>query len=310
MQEFDRLLDRVLSDDANPGLPEGFSMRFEQRLRAEKETTMNDVAWTGDLGFATVLGRRNESRSWGFWGAVMAHGFALALIVLLVSQRMAVVAPAKAVQASLLETPPPPLPPKLSAAGGGGGQKGPAPVSQGAPPKFAAEQIVPPKAPPLEEAKIHVEPTVNVQPDLKMAKNDMPNIGMPTSPLVGTSMGNGKGSGLGSGTGNGMGVGSGGNTGGGVYTIGGGVSAPRVIFQPDPEFTEEARKAKVSGNVLVAMQVDPTGHATHVHVLRGIGYGLDEKAAEAVREYRFKPAMKDGKPVTVQMNVEVTFTIF
>ena len=220
--------------------------------------------------------------------------------------------PVTPVNISLVEPPPPPLklPPKAVAMGGGGGQKGPTPVTRGNPPKFDPVQLNPPKAPPLEQPKINVPVTVNVQPDLKMAHIDSPNIGMPNSPLVGMSMGNGHGTGLGSGNGNGIGPGSGGNMGGGVERIGGLVSAPQVLFAPEPEFSEEARKAKVAGNVLVYLQVDENGRPTHVRVLRGIGLGLDEKAVEAVRQYKFKPAMKAGHPVTVEMNVEVNFQIF
>jgi protein TonB len=193
--------------------------------------------------------------------------------------------------------------------GGGGGQRGPTPVSKGSPPKFADQQIVPPKAPPLEEPKIKIEPTVEVQKDVKMAMN-LPNFGVPNSPLVGTSMGNGSGTGLGSGNGSGIGPGSGGNIGGGPRRIGGGVSAPVLIFQVEPEFSEEARKAKVAGNVLVNLWVDTNGNPSHVRVIRGVGMGLDEKAVEAVRQYKFKPAMENGKPVLVELNVEVNFQIF
>jgi periplasmic protein TonB len=210
-----------------------------------------------------------------------------------------------------LDVPPPPkAPPKMQTMGGGGGQAGPTPVSKGNPPKFSPEQLNPPKAPPLEEPKIKIDPTFDVDPSLKMAHVDMSNIGMPNSPNIGTSMGNGHGTGLGSGNGSGIGPGSGGNMGGGVRRIGGGVSPPVVLFAPEPEFSEEARKAKVAGNVLVYLQVDATGKPTHVRVLRGIGLGLDEKAMEAVRQYKFKPAMENGKPVIVEMNVEVNFQIF
>jgi protein TonB len=98
--------------------------------------------------------------------------------------------------------------------------------------------------------------------------------------------------------------------GGGIRKIGGGVSAPVALYTPDPEFSEEARKAKVAGNVLVTLIVDASGRPQNVHVLRGIGMGLDEKAVEAVRLYKFKPAMENGHPVPVQMNVEVNFQIF
>jgi protein TonB len=92
--------------------------------------------------------------------------------------------------------------------------------------------------------------------------------------------------------------------------VGGGVSAPEVLFAPEPEFSEEARRSKVSGNVLVYLQVDEQGRPMHVRVLRGLGMGLDEKALEAVRQYRFRPAMENGKPVAVEMNVDVTFNIY
>jgi protein TonB len=195
--------------------------------------------------------------------------------------------------------------------GGGGGQKGPTPVTKGQLPKFADTQITPPKAPPLEQPKIKMpDPTIEVQKDLKMANNNMPNMGMPNSPLIGTSMGNGNGTGIGSGSGTGLGAGSGGNYGGGLRKIGGGVSAPILTYQVEPEFSEEARKAKAAGNVLVNLIVDQNGRPQNVHVLRGVGMGLDEKAVEAVKQYKFTPAKENGKPVAVELNVEVNFQIF
>ncbi len=205
--------------------------------------------------------------------------------------------------------PPPKAPPKVEIMGGGGGQKGPTPVTKGNPPKFSPEQLNPPKIA-VDNAKLTPPVTVDVDPNIKMAKSDIPQFGMPNSPLVGMSMGNGNGSGLGSGNGNGIGPGSGGNMGGGLRRIGGGVSAPVVLFAPEPEFSEEARKAKTAGIVLVYLQVDTSGRPAHVRVLRGLGLGLDEKAMEAVRQYKFKPAMENGHPVAVEMNVEVNFQIF
>lgn len=92
--------------------------------------------------------------------------------------------------------------------------------------------------------------------------------------------------------------------------IGNGVSAPVVVSAPNPQYTNEARAEKVSGSVLVQVQVSEDGLPTNVRVVRGIGYGLDEKAIEAVKQYRFKPAMKDGQPVKVAMNIQVNFQIF
>lgn len=208
-----------------------------------------------------------------------------------------------------------PVPPaaKLAAKpmGGGGGQHDIAPVSKGRIPPIAKETLVPPTKPPVIPAKLEVQPTINLQKDLKMANNNMPNFGDPHAPAVGVqSGGNGSGNGLGSGNGNGLGPGSGGNTGGGVFQIGNGVSAPRLVYQPDPEFSEEARKAKFQGSVLVNLIVDATGRPVRVRVLRPVGMGLDEKAMEAVRLYKFIPAKKGDQPVAVELNVEVNFQIF
>ena len=240
--------------------------------------------------------------------AIAIYALLFLLIAWLLHKHVQFAAPVKTVQVTELAIPPQ-APPKADAMGGGGGQRGPTPVTKGTPPKFADEQIVPPKAPPLEPPKINIEPTIEVQKDVKMASS-IPQIGIASSPLVGMSMGNGSGTGLGSGNGSGLGPGSGGNTGGGPRHIGGGVSAPVLIYSVEPEFSEEARKAKVAGNVLVNLWVDTNGNPSHVHVIRGVGMGLDEKAMDAVRQYKFKPAMENGKPVLVELNVEVNFQIF
>jgi TonB family protein len=93
-------------------------------------------------------------------------------------------------------------------------------------------------------------------------------------------------------------------------TIGGLVSSPKIVEAADPEYTPEAREKKVAGSVLLRLWVDPDGSPSHVHVVRGVGYGLDEKAVAAVERYKFSPAMEDGKPVTVAINVEVNFQLF
>jgi periplasmic protein TonB len=240
--------------------------------------------------------------------AVVVHGLVILLVAFLIAKHVQIGSKAKTTLVTEV-TVPPMAPPKAAQMGGGGGQRGPTPVTKGSPPKFADQQIVPPKAPPLQEPKIKIEPTVEVQKDIHMQSN-LPNFGLPNSPLSGVSMGNGSGTGLGSGNGSGIGPGSGGNMGGGPKRIGGGVSAPQVLYAPEPEFSEEARKAKFAGNVLVNLWVDTNGLPSHVRVIRGVGMGLDEKAVEAVRQYRFKPAMENGKPVLVELNIEVNFQIF
>jgi protein TonB len=244
------------------------------------------------------------------WIAVMAHAAAIALIFWGVSAKVHFSAPLKSELTQL--APPPIAPMKDKTMGGGGGQRGPTPVAKGALPKLADQQITPPMTPPIQEPKIRMpDPSIEVQTDLKMANNNMPNLGMPNSPLKGNSMGDGRGSGLGGGTGSGLGMGSGGNYGGGnVRQIGGGVSAPVLQFSVDPEFSEEARKAKFMGIVTVNLIVDEKGMPQNVRVTHGVGMGLDQKAVDAVKQYKFKPAMEHGKPVAVMMNVEVNFQIF
>jgi len=240
----------------------------------------------------------------------LIYGLLIAIIGWMLNKHVQFTAPVKQLIVANL-TPPPEMPKVNDRMGGGGGQRGPTPVTKGQLPKFADQQITPPKAPPMEQPKIKMpEPTIEVQKDLKMASNNMPNLGMPNSPLIGNSMGNGSGSGLGSGNGSGLGPGSGGNYGGGLRHVGGGVSSPEVIYKVEPEFSEEARKAKFMGVVTVNLIVDTKGLPQNVHISRGVGMGLDEKALEAVRQYRFKPAMENGKPVPVQVNVEVNFQIF
>jgi TonB family protein len=95
-----------------------------------------------------------------------------------------------------------------------------------------------------------------------------------------------------------------------VRKIGGGVTAPMPIYEVEPEYTPEARKAKFNGIVLVGLIVDTNGLPQNVHVLRGVGMGLDENAVAAVKQYKFKPAMEAGKSVPVEVNLEVNFKIF
>ena len=302
----DLLMEDVLREVANPAAPIDLETRTAQRsitMTAAAEPTSNLLTFTS----LDRTGRRMSPQS--LTAAALLNIAALLLLMVQVrtqalSHRMEMV--------TLVDpmTIPPATPPKLATAGGGGGQPDKSPAAKGNPPKFAAEQLNPPKVPPLEDPKVHIDPTIDVDPSLKMAKTDLPNMGMPNSPLTGSSLGNGHGGGLGSGDGGGLGNGSGGNTGGGFKHVGGGVLAPVVLFAPEPQFSEEARKAKVSGNVLVYLVVDTNGRPTRVRVIRGIGLGLDEKAKEAVLQYKFKPAMENGHPVAVDMNVEVNFNIY
>jgi protein TonB len=308
--EFGVLLGAVLRERRDEAkAPAGLEQRLKARLAQESERsqarTQAEIQ-PRPFAFAESVATRRSAAS--MWTAVASHVVVLLAVFVLASQA------SRKMTRPLMMTvllPPPPAPPQARLMGGGGGAHDVAPVTVGRLPKFATEQIVAPKAPPTIPPKLAVEPTVVMQKDLKMANNEMPNLGMPNAPAASVgSLGTGSGGGIGSGNGNGVGPGSGGNMGGGVYRIGGGVRAPVVIAQVDPEFSEEARKQKFSGNVLVDLIVDEQGNPTHVRVARGVGLGLDEKAVDAVRQYRFKPATRDGKPVKVELSIEVRFEIF
>jgi periplasmic protein TonB len=202
--------------------------------------------------------------------------------------------------------------------GGGGGDRDIVEVSKGKLPKFDREQITPPQIIRNENPKLPVPPSV-IMPNIKLPDANMPNLGMPSSNQValasngsgsGAGMGTGSGGGLGSGTGGGIGAGSGGGYGGGTYHVGGGVSAPSVIYAVDPEFSDEARRAKYQGICVVTLIVDSQGNPQRVRVTRPLGMGLDQKALDAVRQYRFKPAYFQGKPVPVEISIEVNFRIY
>jgi periplasmic protein TonB len=301
---FEAMLDEVLKErlaEAPAGLEQRLMARFAleaERMERERRPRV----------FALSESVPQSARS--MWIAIGAHSGVVLLVFLATRHGVRVMAPAK-VSLTQLMAPPvtAPMAPKARQIGGGGGQHDLAPVVQGHLPKLAPEQIVPPKAPPTIAPRLAVEPTVVVQKDLRMADSTLPNIGLPNSPLNGVSMGNGSGTGIGSGSGNGIGPGSGGDIGGAVFHIGGAVLAPVLTHLADAEFSEEARKAKFSGNVQVYLIVDEQGMPTHVRVVRGVGMGLDEKAVEAVRQYKFKPAMRDGKPVKVDLYINVVFQI-
>jgi protein TonB len=212
------------------------------------------------------------------------------------------------------------LPPSIdkSRGGGGGGDKDKLAESRGSLPRFAREQITPPTIVVRnEQPKLPAAPTVVGPPALTVPPTTQ--IGNPLSAVVqppsngtgsGSGIGSGSGGGIGAGEGRGFGPGYGGGTGGGLFRVGGGVSAPRPIYDPDPEYSEEARHAKYQGTVLLWVVVGPDGRPHDIRVQRSLGMGLDEKAIEAVRQWKFEPSMKDGHPVAVQVNVEVSFRLY
>jgi periplasmic protein TonB len=266
---------------------------------------------------------------WGLYGRqrkswMMSTGFQVAVVIVLFT-----VLSNKTVQTKLQQTvslvlpidvapPVGPIKPKTMQGGGGGGDRSPLPASKGKLPKAAVRQFVPPSAVVNNTApKMTMEPSILAPPDVNLPQVNMPNYGDPLGKIgpasngtgSGGGIGSGKGGGVGSGEGGGVGPGSGGGIGGGVYRVGGGVSAPALIFKKEPEYSEEARKAKYQGTVTLYVEVDPSGKAVNIRVLHSLGLGLDEKAIEAVKQWKFKPGMKDGKPVTVAASIEVNFRL-
>ncbi len=265
---------------------------------------------------------------WGFYnykgrgaaGSTVIHILALALIIAAtyLGRKMIVAKPKETV---LLiapdDLPVLPVSKTVSGGGGGGGDRDKLQASQGRLPTQSRQQIVPPMAvrrnpdPKLEVPPTIVAPTL---PQPSLAEMGDPLSHLPSVPSNGTGagggIGTGSGGGVGSGEGPGFGPGRGGGTGGGVYKVGGGVSGPKLIYQPDPEYSEEARKAKFQGTCVLWVVVGPDGKARDIRVARTLGLGLDEKAIEAVKTWRFEPAMKDNKPVAVQINVEVSFRLY
>jgi protein TonB len=205
--------------------------------------------------------------------------------------------------------------------GGGGGEHSIVDPIKGKLPKIQKTPLAPPQVETVIKPKLAIDPAINVQANITLPDNPtLPTLGVSRSPNVtvvsggqgsGSGIGTGSGGGLGSGSGNGYGPGTGGGAGGGLYHIGGGVSAPVPLNSVEAEFSDEARRAKYQGVCLISLIVDAQGNPQNPRVVRALGMGLDEKALEAVRKYKFKPAMKDGHvPVPVMITVEVNFRLY
>ena len=157
-----------------------------------------------------------------------------------------------------------------------------------------------------------MDPSLLGPPELKIVNPALVNFGDPLASVVNGSNGPGSGGGIGSGSGGGLGPGSGGGTGGGVFRAGiNGVGTPQCIYCPDPEYSDEARKAKYQGTVLLQIIVSADGRVMKATAAKGPGMGLEEKAIEKVLTWKLKPALgPNGKPVPVSLTVEVTFHLY
>jgi len=202
--------------------------------------------------------------------------------------------------------------------GGGGGDHDRMNASRGSAPRFTSQQLTPPTTIiGNEQPVLPAEPTVVGPPEVRppqIGQTGDPSAAILNPPSNGTGSGSGissgGGGGVGAGEGRGVGEGRAGGIGGGVYQVGGGVSAPRPVYDPDPEYSDQARQAKYQGSVILSAVIDPEGRPRNLQVARSLGMGLDQKALEAVTKWRFEPARKDGRPVAVVISIEVAFRLY
>jgi TonB family protein len=170
------------------------------------------------------------------------------------------------------------------------------------PPKPAEPEIVAPvvqvAADPRDRAGVPWTPRVTPPPETESQ-----------GPGVGGGTGSGTGTGVGEGQGPGLGPGSGGGTGGGPYRPGAGITAPAIIREVKPDYTEEGRRRHLEGDVVLEIVVKSDGSVGNVKVLQRLGAGLDERAIEAVRQWRFSPAKRYGTPVDVLVEVAMEFKL-
>ena len=207
-----------------------------------------------------------------------------------------------------------------SGGGGGGGNESLTVPSLGEPPRASDQQFVPPSAEPPKNTNpiLVMEPTI-VAPQLAALLSVMPPIlgdpfdGIPAPPTSGPGVGggiaDGQGTGVGPGQGTGLGPGTGAGFGDGVYEVGGGVSMPSILSRIDPVYSEDARRARYEGTVILEAIVRKDGTVEILRVVRSLGFGLDEQAIVALKEWKFRPAMRSGVPVDVAMNIQVNFNL-
>jgi TonB family protein len=256
------------------------------------------------------------------YSGLASLGMHLAIVGILLIPVAALKPPAPTETSVVLLTPPPELILNPSAGksggGGGGGMKTPTPPSKGRPPRGADKQLTPPVvevknfAPDLIVEPTIVAPQLSQLPQISVLQIGDPNgvVGPPSAgPGTGGGIGTGTGRGIGEGDGPGLGPGTGGGFGGGIFSVGGGVSAPKPRYQPQPEYSDDARKARAQGTVELLIVVREDGSVDFQDVKKRLGYGLDQKAIEAVRKWKFEPGKRDGKPVATLVIVEVNFAL-
>jgi protein TonB len=210
--------------------------------------------------------------------------------------------------------------------GGGGGNESPEPPRKVELPGRDKITLPVAKPPVLDQPKPQEpEPPPPIQtvtgPALAMASGIAPVPGTlegtaaPESASQGSGSGGGagtgRGTGIGPGEGSGLGPGSGGGTGGGVYRPGSGIVLPRPIREVKPQYTADAMRAKIQGQVLLEAVVLPDGSVGDVEIVRSLDpvFGLDQEAIKAAKQWRFVPGTRQGQPVAVLVTIEMTFTL-
>lgn len=265
-----------------------------------------------DTGMTTLFGGgygQYQVRPENFLLSVVTHTVAVVVVLWLfhVTIQPQIMPPTTKTSVDLAEYLPPQHIGKGGPSGGGGGDASKLKASAGTPPKAAKQQFTPPVVVQTQKSKLMVEPTVVA--DLKTPPSTQ--IGDPLSKLMTPSNGTGVGGGIGSGDGGGVGSGHGGpGVGPGLFHVGNGVSAPKAIYTPEPEFSEEARKAKYQGVVVLSGIIGVDGRVHNPRVVRSLGMGLDEKALAVVKLWKFDPGKKDGRPVPVEMGLEISFNLY
>jgi TonB family protein len=207
-----------------------------------------------------------------------------------------------------------------SGGGGGGGDRDKLPPTKGKAPIFKPTQLSPPEMIKNPHPILPVQATLLGPEKLKVQSPDLPNLGDPMAsapnlsggPGGGGGIGTGEGGGIGSGNGGGLGPGTGGGTGGGMFHAGtDGVGQPQCIYCPAPDYSDEARKAKYQGTVLLEVTITADGRIIDPVVIKGPGLGLEEKAIERVRQWKMRAAPgPNGKPVTCRAPIEVVFRLY
>jgi len=208
--------------------------------------------------------------------------------------------------------------PRKTIGGGGGGTRDDSPASYGKLPRFSRQPFTPPEARIVNDNPIlPMEPALVGDPNIKVPVLNLP-YGLPDGVHGPPSNGRGSGGGIGDNEGGGAGKGKGPGAGPGEgedgitydgMRTGGSVAPPVLLWKIDPEYSEDARKAKLQGTVFLRIEVDTNGQARHITVRQGMGLGLDEKAIDAVSRWRFRPGTVNGKPAVVVAFVEVNFRL-